>query len=123
MPSCYLFSDPNEPVEMITFKAIPVRWPEYGDERPFIRFSTNMTQQSIGYRFGEPSTSFWTTLVPVLLESARHRTDNSRDQKYFTAFRIEPDKVELVIIVLITASGLLVLTLLFVIVCACRYCT
>lgn len=124
---CFYFhsSDPNKPVNLVTHnRTYVVQWPEYSDERPYIRFATNMTVTSLATHFGEPATSFWTMLVPVLLESARHRAENrSREAEYFTAFRISSDKVEIVLISLILSAGFLLVIVLVLIICICRYLT
>lgn len=119
----FLFSDPNKPNNISSFGNSSLLWRKYSDERQFLRFSTNMTPtMSQGTRFGEPATSFWTTLVPVLLEgSPPPQFNDKRVETVFTAFRITSDKIEITIISLLTiSSGLLVITVLLII-CSCKY--
>ncbi|XP_045199041.2 carboxylesterase 5A-like [Mercenaria mercenaria] len=115
--------NPNEPRNLVGFGNTSVLWPRYSDERPYLRISANMSSVASPHtRFGEPATSFWTTLVPVLLRGSPppQYKGNQDGNTTFTAFRIRPEKIEIVIISFIIVScGLLIITLLLLI-CACR---
>ncbi|XP_060592669.1 cholinesterase-like [Ruditapes philippinarum] len=117
--------NPNEPRNFTGFGNTSVLWPEYSDERPYFSFSANVSSiRSQRTRFGESATSFWTTLVPVLLRGSPPPSPvkrNQSDKITFTAFKIKAEKIEIVIIAFITVTiGLLIITVLLVIF-SCRY--
>ncbi|WAR08241.1 NLGNY-like protein [Mya arenaria] len=89
--------DPNKPIRFISYKDRPIHWPQYSNDRPYMRLIKNLTSvTSLGTRFGEPATSFWTTLVPVLLESAKANNNmrpKTDDKLVFTALEIKKEQV------------------------------
>mgnify|MGYP000072484231 FL=1 len=99
-----------------------IKWPEYSDERPYLDFSTNMTLNSVKTHFGEPATSFWTTLIPVLLKSNYQilETRRIRDFTYLSAFKIQQETAELVLTALTIAMSALFIICLVLIICLCR---
>ena len=130
------FSDPNSPIPL-TFvtsnmtrlwndtlmgNVTQIKWPEYSDERPYLDFSTNMTLNSVKTHFGEPATSFWTTLIPVLLKSNYQilETRRIRDFTYLSAFKIQQETAELVLTALTIAISALFIICLVLIICLCR---
>ncbi|KAL4217805.1 hypothetical protein ACF0H5_022544 [Mactra antiquata] len=99
-----------------------VLWPKYTDERPYLLISTNMSSRtSPRIQFGEPATSYWTNLVPVLLQGAKPAPRQKKPElPVYTAFRIQSAKVEVVITSLIlVCCGFVVISILLII-CACR---
>jgi len=103
----------------------PVMWPEYNNDRMFIKLSQNMTSMtSYGTRFGEPATSFWTMLVPVLLESSRTRVipyNHTEVEKEFTALGIPEHQVEAVVLTLLFVGVALLILAIVLAICVCKY--